>query len=202
MIEIYCLIDPRSGHVKYVGKAKSAKSRYRNHICNTKSKSYKSNWIRNLKLEELKPELLILDSVKESEWIFWEQHYISLFKSYGFILTNGTFGGDDPGYKLLNKNNNRKGCSLTQEHKNKIKIATTKRMTGLKGIKHPKFNKPNKSQMKQVVELNKEGKIINSFVSVQECHRQTGISAVGISDVCKNKVKKVYNRIFAFTTNN
>ncbi len=30
----------------------------------------------------------IVAEVKYSEWEFWEQHYISLFKSFGFNLTN------------------------------------------------------------------------------------------------------------------
>ena len=32
--------------------------------------------------------------VPEREWEFWEEHYIWLYRSYGFKLTNLTFGGD------------------------------------------------------------------------------------------------------------
>jgi hypothetical protein len=39
------------------------------------------------------PKLEIIDIVKINEWAFWEQHYISLYKSWGFNLLNSTIGG-------------------------------------------------------------------------------------------------------------
>jgi len=38
-------------------------------------------------------EILIIDKVKDEEWKFWEKHYISLFKSWGFNLINKNNGG-------------------------------------------------------------------------------------------------------------
>jgi hypothetical protein len=38
--------------------------------------------------------LEILDEIPFSEWEFWEMHYISLYKSWGFNLVNGTKGGE------------------------------------------------------------------------------------------------------------
>lgn len=35
----------------------------------------------------------ILDTVNVCDWQFWEIHYISLMKSFGFNLTNHTNGG-------------------------------------------------------------------------------------------------------------
>jgi hypothetical protein len=37
--------------------------------------------------------LEIIDEVSEEDYIFWESHYISLFKSWGFILENKNDGG-------------------------------------------------------------------------------------------------------------
>lgn len=37
--------------------------------------------------------LEIIDKVPLDEWKFWEKHYISLFKSWGFILKNKNKGG-------------------------------------------------------------------------------------------------------------
>lgn len=39
-------------------------------------------------------QLEVLDEVRESEWQFWEQEYIRLFRIVGFKLVNGTDGGD------------------------------------------------------------------------------------------------------------
>lgn len=42
----------------------------------------------------IKPEIILIDRVPHSEWQFWEKHYISLYRSWGFKLTNLTDGGD------------------------------------------------------------------------------------------------------------
>jgi hypothetical protein len=38
-------------------------------------------------------EMVIIDKIKNKEWLFWERHYVSLFKSWGFILDNKNEGG-------------------------------------------------------------------------------------------------------------
>ena len=40
--------------------------------------------------------LEILDIVETKNWLFWEKHYISLFKSWGFKLENKNNGGGGP----------------------------------------------------------------------------------------------------------
>jgi hypothetical protein len=61
---------------------------------NNLTMSFKDRWIVNaidagheIKIDEL-------DVVKFPEFSFWEKYYISLFKMFGFKLTNGTEGGD------------------------------------------------------------------------------------------------------------
>lgn len=61
----------------YVGKTKNLKNREWNH----KTKH------PNCKLE-------VIDEVSTITWKFWECHYISLYKSWGFILKNKTSGGN------------------------------------------------------------------------------------------------------------
>lgn len=94
---IYALIDPRNKQVRYVGKSNNPKGRLNGHL-KDKMRTHKANWIKKLLQEQLKPELLILDKVLESEWQFWEVYYIDLYKSWGFSLTNGNGGG----YGMLN----------------------------------------------------------------------------------------------------
>lgn len=95
---IYALIDPRNGHIKYIGKANVPSQRFKGHLIKAKS-GYNLHvcvWIRGiLKMGEL-PILEIIDEVPISEWEFWEIHYISLFKSWGYKLTNMSDGGEMP----------------------------------------------------------------------------------------------------------
>mgnify|MGYP003403463352 FL=1 len=108
---IYALIDPRNGYVKYVGKSDNPKKRFVNHLFINEVKTKKHSWIKSLSSKNLIPELLIIDEVVKSEWSFWETYYISLFKFYGYDLTNGTTGGDG----CLGCNNGRVLSDSTRE---------------------------------------------------------------------------------------
>lgn len=90
---IYTLIDPRTDEIKYVGKTNNLKTRLSKHV-NRKLNTKVSCWIRSLLKEDLLPVMEVLDEVPDSEWQFWEQHWIWLCLSWGFNLKNGTYGGD------------------------------------------------------------------------------------------------------------
>lgn len=95
-IQIYELVDPISLMPKYIGKTNNPSRRISCHISDwgLKSCTHKNNWIKSLKTKGLKPMLKVIDEVPEGEWQFWEMHYISLYKSWGFNLTNSTDGGE------------------------------------------------------------------------------------------------------------
>lgn len=92
---IYALLDPLTKEVRYIGKTVDISRRYKETLYQAKkNKTYKANWIKALKKKGLKPLLEIIDIVNFEEESFWEKHYISLFKSWGFKLTNATDGGE------------------------------------------------------------------------------------------------------------
>jgi hypothetical protein len=92
---IYVLIDPRTGHVRYVGKANNITQRYKAHLNRARDhQTHKRNWINSLRNEELKPILWVIDVVPIDEWVFWEKYWISQMKLWGFDLVNNTLGGD------------------------------------------------------------------------------------------------------------
>jgi len=107
---IYALVDPRNGDIRYIGKANNARLRFNSHMFDL-ARTKKTNWIKSLIKIGLKPELLIIDEVLISEWVFWEMHYISLFRFYGFKLTNATDGGESGSLK---------GHVVTKETKDKL----------------------------------------------------------------------------------
>lgn len=89
---IYSLSDPETGKVRYIGKTCNLNSRFANHIQRKTTHSHKSCWIQSLKKKGLFPIIEVIDEVGE-DWEFWESYYISLYKSWGFNLTNLTSGG-------------------------------------------------------------------------------------------------------------
>lgn len=98
---IYSLSDPFTGQVRYIGKADDLRVRFNNHVSlKGKESTKKSAWIKSLIKKGAKPIIEIVDIVDKAEWKFWEQFYISLFKSWGFRLVNSTDGGEGlVGYK-------------------------------------------------------------------------------------------------------
>ena len=70
--------------------------------------------------------LEVIDVVENDNWLFWEKHYISLFKSWGFNLTNGTSGGEG--------SNGFKGKKHSEETKRKLREKTLMNLEKRKNI--------------------------------------------------------------------
>ena len=132
IVFIYELIDPLTNETRYIGKTTNVKNRFNLHLKDT-SKTYKGNWIRSLLKQNLEPIINVIDEVSENEWSFWERWYISLYKGWGFRLTNGTNGGEGlfrPSEETIKKmslaklgNKNKKGKRHSREAKLKSSLA-------------------------------------------------------------------------------
>lgn len=98
VVSIYVLIDPRTGLIRYVGKARNPKKRFREHLRRSQNRNVQrtkcSCWLRSLAFDGHCPKLEIIDNVPASEWEFWECEYIRLFKALMIPLTNQTGGGE------------------------------------------------------------------------------------------------------------
>jgi hypothetical protein len=99
-VKIYMLSHCGSDRIYIGATSKSLKKRLMSHKSNAKySKnrkkvlSHKDCWIINAINNNHSILIEELDVVKFSEFSFWEKYYISLFKMFGFKLTNGTDGG-------------------------------------------------------------------------------------------------------------
>jgi hypothetical protein len=77
MTDIYYLTFDHEDIPFYIGKSKNCYSRFFAH---------KKTYGKNIKM-------IKIDKVKNKEWLFWEKHYVSLFKSWGFKLDNKNNGG-------------------------------------------------------------------------------------------------------------
>jgi hypothetical protein len=106
MVTIYYLIENNIPF--YIGKTK-------NDLL-SREYQHKKRLNRNIQLIEL-------DVVNIDEWKFWEKHYISLFKSWGFKLENKNKGGGGPSFHTeLSKD----------KMKNTPRPNTSKKLTGQK----------------------------------------------------------------------
>lgn len=191
MIYIYGLIDPRNDNVRYIGKTNNLNSRYRHEICTAKrepNKCYRNSWIKNLLDNNFKPMQFLIDVVPLKEWQFWEKHYISLYKSWGFNLTNhsnGGYGNDsvsnftrDKISKALIGNINKKGKKLNEEQKYNCG-------NGRRG-KEASENQI-KAVSKPVLQYTKDGTFIKEWPSGVKASEELGIHQATISAICLSR---------------
>lgn len=118
----------------------------------------------------------IIDEVLTSEWKFWEKHYISLFRSWGF--------------KLINKNNG--GGGLINQKTSSKKLISSK-MKGKNNWSIGGYNK------KSVLQFDLNGNLLNKYISAEEAKRKTNIN--NIHGCCLGKHKTVGGYIWLYEEN-
>jgi predicted DNA-binding protein YlxM (UPF0122 family) len=129
------------GLIRYIGKSNNPRRRLYQHI-NEKSNKHKYNWLNNIIKNNDRPTIEIIDEVPEEEWEFWEQYWISQFKTWGFKLINATNGGDGSnGYKHSEKSKRKMrrsklGTKLPQEQRDKISKSVKQKF-----IENPGYNR-------------------------------------------------------------
>lgn len=149
--------------------------------------------------------LEILDEVNIDNWRFWEAHYISLFRSWGFKLTNQNNGGGGLSTVEFSKERNmkvsisnkgksksHKGRLFTEEHKAKIKAKRG----------HLK-NRKNTWQNVSVVQYDMQMNLIREWNSQKEAQISFNKpKSDGIGAVCRGEQKTAYGYIWKFKNNN
>jgi hypothetical protein len=118
----------------YIGKTNSLSIRL---------KSHKRNLGNNIFIEEI-------DLIPFSEWKFWEQHYISLFKSWGYLLLNKNPGGGGLSKMGESSKNLIKNKLIGREYPQEWKDKLSQIMTG-----KPKNHPPDRGKK---ISLAKKGK--------------------------------------------
>lgn len=96
MISIYGLYCPKSGELRYIGKANDARKRLSSHLkdCNRR-KTPCACWIKSLVENGQVPVMKVLAEVQESEWEQAEREFISEARLRGEDLLNVARGGVD-----------------------------------------------------------------------------------------------------------
>ena len=92
--EIYALIDPRDGQVRYIGKAQNSKRRLAAHLREARRRTPVYDWIRKLRSMGLTPTVRVLSVT--SDWRHEERKLIAWGRALGCRLLNIADGGDQP----------------------------------------------------------------------------------------------------------
>jgi group I intron endonuclease len=217
-IYIYTLCNPNTGDIRYVGVSKHPHIRYKEHIRESKvNNTYKCCWIRSIKYE---PKMEIIDECYFSDFAFWEKYYISLFKSWGFKLTNLCDGGKGPhGYKFSEESKKKRSINsigeknwfYNKKHEEKTKrIMSAKKIGIYDGNKNHMYNKSHNAEAKIKMREKKIGiydgdknprakklyqyslndELIKIWNTAKECSDFYGISKGNISHFAKYNTHK------------
>ena len=201
---IYCLIH--NEEVKYVGKSDNPTKRLKEHLRKSKyKKTYKDNWLSKLIESSQIPELLILDKVPISDFGFWEDFYMDLFKSFGFKLTNLASGGSGGNFgdeinkkiseklkgRIINdiwRDKIRKG-SIGRKHSEETKERYRQERLG---SKNPMYNVTrkkewDKNKRKKIIQLDLNDNFLNQWDSIQDAVIVTNTNRTSINYVLQNK---------------
>lgn len=178
--------------IRYVGKANNLKNRLYKHL-HCKRDTHCSNWINKAIRNGVKIKIEEIDEVSMSGWGFWEKYYISLFKSWGFDLTNRHEGGNGSSYlsesvrSRLSKQRMGKGNPQYGKPKSfeiKRKISETKKEQYKEGILFTEdhlrniriANSANKGYCsKKVIQYSIDNKFIKVWDSGMDVRRQLGL---------------------------
>ncbi len=94
-IFIYGLCDPRSGHLRSIGKSPFPDARLLSHMREAIVADYrfggnpaKGEWISNLIEHDLVPEVFVIEECKSGSWKESERFWIQYFRSIGCELLN------------------------------------------------------------------------------------------------------------------
>jgi hypothetical protein len=91
---IYALVDPRTGHERYIGQTRDPDRRYRQHLDTSAANAAVAAWIGDLASSNLKPSLRILDVIRDMRFYEFryqlEQDYIHMAQLAGHYPLNHT----------------------------------------------------------------------------------------------------------------
>jgi hypothetical protein len=169
---IYTLKDPISKEIRYVGKTKDSKDRFRRHMSDyslIESWTDKNKWLLNLRNSNLEPIMEIVDEGDSNNINSLEVKWISHFRGLGLDLLNMTDGGD--------------GFDWTGR---KHKVETIEKLK----LCHPK--------RREVIQFDLNNNIINIFNSAHDTSENTGFPRSSISRCCLGKYIQVKGYYFRF----
>lgn len=162
MYKIYCLLDPTTYVIRYVGAtSKSLEERLKGHMKKSPI-SHKTNWIKSL---NVKPIIELLQEIPEDYWQQAEIYWIAYFKSIGCNLTNTTTGGEGVPFTEDVKAKHKNNILAAYKNNPTLAIDTSKRM-------QKKYDSMTQAQRDSIAARARTGCTEESFKKIHEQTRK------------------------------
>ena len=196
--KIYCLIDPITEKIKYIGQtSKTLTQRLSQHL-KSRSNKNKINWINFLKSQNKIPIIILMeDYLDKFNADIKEKEYIKRYRENGYDLFNLTSGGQgcygyrhtDANRKILSEK--RKILVKNEEHIKKAKESGIKTWER-KSKKEKLDNMLNQRGRKDIIQYTISGKYIKTYKSLRQIERELGYFRANITPCLKGKFKQAY----------
>ena len=95
-VDIYEILDPRDGSVRYIGKANDSALRFKQHLRETRRKTPLYDWMQKMRSAGLVPTFRVSEVCPVGEWQKHEVAAIAAARLAGARLLNVADGGDEP----------------------------------------------------------------------------------------------------------
>lgn len=130
-ISIYGLVDPRTGQLRYVGKANDLASRLKSHLRDAKRRDTPVyRWIRKLLTQGVGPSIRLLEECT-GDWREAERRIIAEYREAGTLL-NVADGGDEPFCAAQTRaDNGRKNARAVHDDPYRRRVWELKQSIGL-----------------------------------------------------------------------
>lgn len=229
-VYIYGLKCPEKNIIRYIGKSKKPKSRYSAHLSHAKARRYDNihlyRWIAKLLRNNLKPELVILDTCSNHDWKDREKSWISKIGLDNLLNMNE--GGIEPPdctgrvwseehkklfskqrkgkpqwvdkpHPLLGKEHPAKGKKRSKEFCELMRKRALEN-NGMKGKKQPKerIEQMIKINSKPVALIDDDGNIIKEYKSQKEATIELGLTQGAVARVCIGEYKQTKGYKFRY----
>jgi len=186
-VYIYCLKDPISLEVRYVGKSVNPDKRFKHHLLNANKRKYHSaQWINSLLLSNLKPIMEILEIANINNWKEKEMFWISNYNNLTNILpggeggcTRGRLGSTWSETQRINNKKARTGLKIKQ--------------TDINGLRAAKNRERANKRIKKVNQYDLNNNLIKEWNSLKDIQDQLKLNKNNIADCCRGKYKHAYN---------
>jgi len=144
--EIYALCCPDSGEVRYIGKAKCAKSRLKQHLREMRRSTPVYKWIASLRKIGASPQMVVLMSAWD--WRNAEKDVIAQSRADGLRLLNIADGGDEPYCsKEQRAENGRKTAKMVHTDPVRRRIWLAKKMVS-EALRRGHLNEETKAKLR------------------------------------------------------
>jgi group I intron endonuclease len=209
-VYIYGLKCPEKDIIRYVGKSKKPKSRYSSHLSHAKAKRYDNihlyRWISKLLRNDLKPELVILDTCSNENWKCREKEWISKIGLENLLNMNegGIAPPDCTGRvwseeykKKMSKQRKGKPQWVDKPHPMRKRALEN---NGMKGKKQPKerIEQMIKINSKPIALIDDNGDIIKKYKSQKEATVELSLTKGTVTRVCKGEYKQTKGYKFRY----